>query len=328
MKITRRDFVKTGAIAGGGLLIEKTLPTKLFAQQNSGSKFPVVISTWNFGEKANRTTMDLIMKGTNSLDAIESGIHIVENDPAISTVGYGGNPDEDGIVTLDSSIMDWKGNAGSVAAIENIRNPISVAKLVMQRTTHVMLAGDGAKKFALANGFKAENLLTKESKEKWLAWKKKYPKGQNRVDKNNHDTIGMVAIDKNGNMSGGVSTSGLAYKIHGRVGDSPIIGAALFVDNEVGGATSTGNGEFVMKSLGSFLIVEKMREGMSPQQACEFAVKRIQKTTSPSILKNIQVGYVALNKKGEHGAFALNKGFEYALTYPDKNELIKSRSLL
>lgn len=326
MKISRRSFVKAGVIAGSGVLTKQLTPSNVFGKSSSNSSLPFVISTWDFGKIANTKTMELLQNNTDILDAITAGVNLVENDPNITSVGYGGLPDEDGIVTLDASIMDWKGNAGSVAAIEGIKNPISVAKLVMRRTKHVMLAGEGAKKFALENGFKEENLLTENSKKAWIEWKRKFPHGENRVDSKNHDTIGMLAIDKSNNISGGVSTSGMAYKIHGRVGDSPIIGAAMFVDNDAGGATATGNGEFVMKTLGSFLIVEKMREGLSPQKACEFAIQRIYKIAKND--KNIQIGYLALNKNGEYGAYSLYSGFNYSVANSEKNVVVDSDYLI
>ena len=325
MKITRRNFVKVGAIIGGGLAVNQLSPSKIFTQSASSSPL-IAISTWGGTIKSSEKAYEYLKNGENSLDAIEAGIRIAEDDPTNSSVGYGGLPDEDGIVTLDASIMDWNGNAGSVAALEGIKNPISVAKLVMQRTKHVMFVGDGAKKFALKNGFKEENLLTESSRKSWEEWKKKNPHGVNRVDENNHDTIGMLAIDNANNLSGGVSTSGMAWKIHGRVGDSPIIGAAMFVDNEVGGAVATGNGEFVMRTVGSFLIVEKMREGLSPQEACEFAIKRIYKSAKSN--KDIQIGYLAVDKKGGLGAYSLYDGFTYALTTGQESKVLKSDFLI
>ncbi len=324
MKITRRNFVKTGALVGGGVITNQIVSSKIFGQDADKGEL-IAVSTWGGTVKSSEKAYEFLKNGKNSLDAIEAGIRVAENDPTNSSVGYGGLPDEDGIVTLDASIMDWIGNAGSVAAMEGIKNPISVAKLVMQRTKHVMLAGDGAKKFALQNGFKEENLLTENSRKAWEEWKKKNPHGVNRVDEKNHDTIGMLAIDNSFNLSGGVSTSGMAWKIHGRVGDSPIIGAALFVDNEVGGAVSTGNGEFVMRTVGSFLVVEKMREGFSPQEACEYAIKRIYKTAKQN--KDIQVGYLAVNKKSEVGAFSLYDGFSYAVAKGSETKVVKSKFL-
>jgi N4-(beta-N-acetylglucosaminyl)-L-asparaginase len=325
MKITRRDFVKTGALVSGGLMANQLSPSNIFGQHAVDGNL-IAVSTWGGTIKSSEKAFEYLKAGKNSLDAVEAGIRVAEDDPTNSSVGYGGLPDEDGIVTLDASIMDWNGNAGLVGCIEGIKNPISVAKLVMQRTKHVMLVGDGAKKFALENGFKEENLLTESSRKAWEEWKKKNPHGVNRVDEKNHDTIGMLAIDNSNNLGGGVSTSGMAWKIHGRVGDSPIIGAAIFVDNEVGGAVATGNGEFVMRTVGSFLIVEKMRDGLLPQEACEFAIKRIYKSAKGN--KDIQIGYLAVDKKGGLGAYSLYDGFTYAVTTRRESGVFKSKSLI
>ncbi len=322
----RRDFVKAGSIATGGLLLNPLTSQELFAGKTKTYSWPIAVTTWSPNLNSTQIAYKKLTEGFNSLDALETGIRVTEDDPNDTSVGYGGLPDEDGIVTLDAAVMDWNGKAGSVAAIENIKNPISVAKLVMQKTKHVMLAGDGAKKFALENGFKEENLLTEKSKQIWLEWKAKHPHGENRVSSENHDTIGMLAIDKAGNMSGGVSTSGLAFKIHGRVGDSAIIGASMFVDNEIGGAVATGNGEFVMRTLGTFLIVEKMREGYSPQKACEIAIKKISKIAQKE--EDIQIGYLALNKKGELGAFSLKKNFSYCLASQKEVKAYESKYFL
>lgn len=319
MKITRRNFVKTSAIAGSGLLINPFSQSKIFSKPED-SENPIVVSTWGSNLKSNAHAMDTLLQDKNSLDAIEEGIKVTEADPNDSSVGYGGLPDADGYVTLDASVMDWKGNAGSVACIQDIMHPISVARLVMEKTNHVMLAGNGAKKFALENGFKEENLLTENAKQAWLKWK------ENQIKKQNHDTIGMLAIDKMKNMSGGVSTSGLAFKLHGRVGDSPIIGAAIFVDNEIGGAVSTGNGEYVMRMVGSFLVVEKMREGLSPQKACEFAINRLYK--SYKSFSDVNISYLALAKSGKVGAYSLKEGFTYCLTTPSENKVVSSDFLM
>jgi len=319
MKITRRDFVKAGAITGSGLLLNQFSPINIFSSLKLSTN-PIVVSTWAPNLKSNARAMEVLLQGKSSLDAIEEGIKITEADPNDSSVGYGGLPDAEGKVTLDASIMDWKGNAGSVAFLEDIMHPISVARLVMEKTKYVMLAGDGAKKFALKNGFKEENLLTENAKNAWLKWK------ENQVKKDNHDTIGMLAIDKMNNLSGGVSTSGLAFKLHGRVGDSPIIGAALFTDNEVGGAVSTGNGEYVMRTVGSFLVVEKMREGFSSQKACEFAINRLYKSLKD--FTDINVSYLAISKSGEVGAYSLKGGFTYCLTTPEENQVVTSEYLM
>ena len=284
---------------------------------------PMAISTWEHGMEANEAALEVIMNGGRALDAVEAGVRIPEADPESTSVWLGGWPDREGRVTLDASIMDEKGNAGAVCYLEHIVHPISVARLVMEKTPHVMLAGDGALQFALENGFEKQNLLTKKSKKTWEKWLKKSEyKPIPNIE--NHDTIGLIAIDSNGNIAGACTTSGMAFKMRGRVGDSPIIGAGLFVDNEVGGATATGTGELVMKTVGSFLVVELMRNGRTPQEACEEAVMRIVKSNKN--LEDHQVGYIAVNKQGETGAFCLRPGFNYALHKNGKNELIDSGS--
>ena len=278
---------------------------------------PVVLSTWDFGFAANQKAWETLESGGRAIDAVERGVQVPESDPNVMSVGYGGMPDRDGFVTLDSAIMDETGNCGSVAFIQGIKNPIKVARLVMDKTPHVMLVGKGAQDFAVSEGFKTEDLLTKKSKEAWEKWKTK-ANYSSKINVDNHDTIGMIALDKNGDLSGACTTSGLAWKLHGRVGDSPIIGAALFVDNEIGAATATGKGEAVIKTVGAHLIVELMRQGNSPQKACELAVKRIIDKNADA--KNFQVGYLALNKKGETGAYSIQKGFTYNEFNPDKKE--------
>ncbi|MFN7601914.1 MAG: isoaspartyl peptidase/L-asparaginase family protein, partial [Bacteroidota bacterium] len=242
-----------------------------------------------------------------------------------TSVGEGALPDRAGHVTLDACIMDEQGNIGSVAFLEGIVHPVSVARLVMEKTPHVMLVGEGAQQFALANGFKKEKLLTKESEKAWKEWlkEKKYKPIANIE---NHDTIGILALDANGNLSGACTTSGMAYKMRGRVGDSPIIGAGLYVDNEVGAATSTGVGEEVIRIVGCHLVVELMRQGHSPEAACKLAVERIIQK-NPSKAKEIQVGFLALNKNGDYGAFCLQKGFTFAVYQPSGNTLSDSKSI-
>ena len=286
---------------------------------------PLVISTWNFGVPSNAAAWTVLSKGGRALDAVETGVQVPEGDPTETSVGLGGLPDRDGRVTLDACIMDERANIGSVACLEHIVHPISVARKVMEKTPHVMLVGDGALQFALANGFKKENLLTPESEKTWKQWLKK-AEYKPVANIENHDTIGMLAMDKSGNLSGACTTSGMAFKIHGRVGDSPIIGAGLFVDNEVGAATSTGVGEEVIRIVGSHLVVELMRQGNSPFDACKKAVERIVKN-QPQKSKEMQVGFLAINKNGEHGAFALQKGFTYALyTEEVPNKLFEAKS--
>lgn len=289
---------------------------------------PVFISTWNHGIPANYIAKKVLESGGSIVDAVEKAVMAIEDDPKNTSVGIGGYPDRDGIVTLDASIMGPDSNAGSVCFLQNIKHPISVARLVMEKTPHVMLAGEGALQFALENGFEKENLLTEESKEAWKKWLKKsdYDPQINWENKPNefHDTIGLVGIDKDGDLAGACTTSGLGFKMHGRVGDSPIIGAGLFVDNEIGAATATGMGELVMKTLGSFLVVELMRNGRTPQQACKEAVIRIVKKDPDNVKR--QVGFIALNKQGETGAFSLQPGFNYALCQDNENKMIDSKS--
>ncbi|MBC8986378.1 N(4)-(beta-N-acetylglucosaminyl)-L-asparaginase [Pedobacter sp. N36a] len=333
----RRKFIKASALSASLLAIDKTSAAAMIPSSSIAPGKPIVISTWDFGIAANQAAWKVLSAGGRALDAVEQGVHVPEADPKNQSVGYGGLPDRDGHVTLDACIMDDLGNCGAVAGLEHIMHPISVARMVMEKTPHVMLVGDGALQFALENGFKKENLLTKESEKAWKEWLKtaKYAPVMNIENKlydkaaptrlpgnqYNHDTIGMLALDAKGNISGACTTSGMAYKLHGRVGDSPIIGAGLFVDNEVGGATSTGVGEEVIRNVGSFLVVELMRQGYTPEAACKEAVMRIIKK-KPEIAKNIQVGFLALNKKGEYGAYAIQQGFSYAVCDQNKTDLL------
>ncbi|MCK5078549.1 MAG: N(4)-(beta-N-acetylglucosaminyl)-L-asparaginase, partial [Bacteroidales bacterium] len=282
---------------------------------------PMVISTWNHGYEANEAAWKVLEGGGSALDAVEQGVRVPEADPNNMSVGYGGIPDRDGHVTLDASIMKGNGECGSVTFLEHIMHPVSVARLVMDKTPHVILSGEGALQFALNNGFMKENLLTEKAKKAWEEWliRSEY---EPVINIENHDTIGMLAIDKANHIAGACTTSGLGYKMHGRVGDSPVIGAGLYADDEVGAATATGMGELVLKTLGSFLLVELMRNGYSPQEACEEGIKRIVEKIPD--YKNFQIGYLAVNKAGETGAYAIQKGFNYALFREGKFELIDS----
>lgn len=317
---TRRHFLKiSGALASAFSL--SPFVGKAFTPVSK----PLVISTWDFGKAANVEAWKVLSANGRALDAVEKGVHVPEGDPKETSVGLGGLPDREGRVTLDACIMDEFSNCGSVACLEHIVHPISVARKVMEKTPHVMLVGDGALQFALANGFKKEKLLTKESKKAWQEWlKESNYKPVANIE--NHDTIGMLALDMNENISGACTTSGMAFKMRGRVGDSPIIGAGLFVDNEIGAATSSGLGEEVIRIVGSHLVVELMRQGNTPQQACELAVKRVVKN-QPEKSKDIQVGFLAINKNGEYGAYALQKGFTYAVYSTEiGNEVFEARS--
>lgn len=281
---------------------------------------PVVISTWKHGLEANEGAWKVLSANGKAIDAVEQGVKVTEADLSNLSVGLGGLPDREGIVTLDASIMDENGRCGSVAFLQRIKHPISVARMVMDKTPHVMLAGYGAQKFAIENGFQLESKeLSPEAEKHYKEWLKK-SEYKPIINIENHDTIGMVAMDANGDLSGSCTTSGLAYKIHGRVGDSPIIGGGLYVDNEIGAACATGLGETVMKICGSFLVVEFMRNGASPQEACQKAIERLIKK-NPNY-KDVQVGFLAINKKGEHGAYALQKGFNYAIADTTGNHLV------
>ncbi len=339
---TRRKFLQTSVISSASVLANRqTLADTIKYPRDVKKDQPIVISTWDFGKAANAAAWAVLSKGGRALDAVEAGVKIPEADPSNRSVGYGGLPDRDGHVTLDACIMDEFYNCGSVMALEHIIHAISVARLVMEKTPHIVLAGDGALQFALANGFKKDNLLTPESERAWKEWlktsryepvmnieNKLYNKDKDLLPGNssNHDTIGMVALDANGNLSGACTTSGMAYKIHGRVGDSPIIGAGLYVDNEIGAATSTGVGEEVIRIVGSHLVVELMRQGHKPESACKEAVQRIIQR-SPEKAKKIQVGFLALNKKGEYGAYALQKGFSYAVRSGKEEDVYHSKSI-
>ena len=324
----RRNFIKKTTLTGAGLAIGSTLAsctnsenTKAVISSSENPSLPLVIATWNV-PNATAKAWEVLQSGGNALDAVEQGCMVEEADIKNSSVGKGGLPDRDGNVTLDACIMDKHGNCGSVVCLQNITHAVSVARKVMEDTPHVMLAGKGAEAFANSIGLASENLLTESSKKAWEDWKitSEY---KPIINIENHDTIGMLAIDKNGNISGACTTSGLAYKMQGRVGDSPIIGSGLFVDNEIGACVATGLGEEVVKTVGSFLVVELMRQGKSPQEACEEAIKRIVEKPN-SNYKDFQVGYIAVNKNGETGSFAIHQWFSITKFQDGKNEHIQS----
>ncbi len=326
----RRNFIKKASATSLGLVAVSS--TVLSCNSNSKEKDsapvisnpikPLVIATWNT-PLAVETAAKVLEKDHSALEAVEQGCRIEEANEKGQSVGKGGLPDRDGNVTLDACIMNEKGDYGAVLGVKNIKHVVSVARKVMEDTPHVMLVAEGAEQFAVSKGFKRENLLTEASKKAWEAWKvtSEY---KPIINIENHDTIGMLAIDKKGNISGACTTSGLAYKMAGRVGDSPIIGGGLFIDNEIGGASATGLGEEVLKTVGSFLIVELMRQGKSPQEACEEAIRRIVNKPN-SNFKNFQVGYIAVNKQGETGAYAIHKGFSYNLYANKENKNYKSK---
>ena len=324
----RRNFIKKASLTGVGLAVGSTLsscveknPKEKKSTLITEASLPLVIATWNV-KNATSKAWEVLQKGQSALDAVEQGCMIEEANAEGQSVGKGGLPDRDGNVTLDACIMNKEGNCGSVVYLQNIVHAVSVARKVMEETPHVMLAGKGAEQFAVSTGLKTENLLTDDSKKAWEEWKIK-SEYKPIINIENHDTIGMLAIDNNGDISGACTTSGLAYKMAGRVGDSPIIGSGLFVDNEVGAAVATGLGEEVVKTVGSFLVVELMRQGKSPQDACEEAINRIVSKPN-SDYKNFQVGYIAVNKRGETGYYSIHKGFSMTKFQDDKNENIQS----
>ncbi|MCK4548338.1 MAG: N(4)-(beta-N-acetylglucosaminyl)-L-asparaginase, partial [Candidatus Eisenbacteria sp.] len=271
----------------------------------------VVIATWKHGRAAGRGAWDILASGGSALDAVENGVNVSESDPDVTSVGYGGLPDEDGRVTLDACIMGPDGRAGAVACIEGFRNPSSVARKVMEYTDHVLIVDEGARRFARSFGFREENLLTDKARERWLKWKMGMSSSDDWLGRENHDTVGVLALDGNGDLAGACSTSGLAFKIHGRVGDSPLIGAGLYVDNKIGAAAATGKGEAVIKIAGSFLVVEFMRMGASAQEACEKALDRM--IHHYHGVTDFQNCFIAVSRDGEIGAASLREGFEYSV---------------
>lgn len=335
--IKRRAFLK---YSGLSIPLFYLTPGK-WTSDNKGKK-AVVLSTWDSGYPVNQVAWDIIKNGGKSIDAVEQAGIYIENEISCC-VGLGGNPDRDGYVTLDACIMDHQFNCGSVAFLQKIKNPISVARKIMDTTPHVMLVGEGAKKFALENGFTEESgELSPDAAKTYKEWlikseykplinierNEKGPSAPSRLPdgKFNHDTMGTICSDTFGNLSGMCTTSGMGFKMHGRVGDSPIIGSGLYVDNQAGAATGSGQGEEVIRVCGTHLIVEFMRQGDSPEKACKKAVERIV-GINPEKAKNFQVGFIALNKKGEFGAFSIQPGFNFSVTYENGDaEILNARS--
>lgn len=342
--INRRKFIRASAFTSFASLLTRDAWS---AEGNSpvlGK--PIVVSTWSEGLNANKAAWEILGNNGRALDAVEKGVMVTESGQNCC-VGLGANPDRDGFVTLDACIMDEFSNCGSVAFLERIKHPISVARRVMEKTPHVILVGIGAQQFAVAEGFPLEeqklSAAAKKAYENWLKTSEYKPPAINIEDKKNdhgpfapnklengewnHDTIGMVAMDANGNFSGSCTTSGAGFKMRGRVGDSPIIGAGLFVDNEVGACTATGQGEDVIRVAGSHSVVELMRQGYSPEESCKKIIERIIKIKGPKA-KDIQVGFLAINKKGRHGAYAIHKGFSYALRTNEDEKLVSAKFIM
>lgn len=337
----RRQFIKASLLGASALAVGDVAagPAGGGTGHAAAHRGARVVSTWDFGVAANHAAWAQLGKGHSALDAVEAGARVPEADLRNHSVGKGGYPDRDGKVTLDSSIMDAEGRCGAVAALEHVTHAVSVARRVMEHTPHVLLAGDGALQFALEQGFEKENLLTPPAEKAWHDWLRQadyQPRINSEVrdygagmpgDADNHDTIGILALDERGHLAGACTTSGMAWKLHGRVGDSPIVGAGLYVDGEVGGATSTGVGEEVIRNAGSFLVVELMRQGRSPGEACREAVMRIVKKR-PRKAKDLQVAFLAMNRDGEVGAFAIQHGFSYAVCDAgDQSALVAAKSV-
>jgi len=322
----RRQFIRFGAAVGALTVVKPSQATNIVAQSYQGkAKGPIVLSTWNHGLAANEGAWAVLEKGGSALDAVEKGVMVTEADLTNRSVGVGGRPDRDGNVTLDACIMSGDARCGSVAFLEGIAHPINVARAVMERTQHVMLVGAGARKFALEQGFATAKMPIDEVKKDYEKWRKENKDLFKKPDINheNHDTIGMIAMDAQGQLAGACTTSGWAYKMHGRVGDSPIIGAGLFVDDEVGAATATGLGEAIVRVAGSHTVVELMRQGYTPFDACKEACMRIVRKHKD--LTGLQCGFIALDKEGNYGAYSIYAGFNFALRNNDGEALVDAK---
>lgn len=331
---SRRRFLQSSLLSATALALSPAASAAP-AENGKAASRARVVSTWDFGVGANQAAWSKLQAGGTALDAVETGARWAEETLCNTTVGHCGYPDRDGVQTLDASIMDGDGRCGAVAALEDILHPISVARAVMEKTPHVMLVGEGAQQFAVQQGFEKRALLTPEAKQAWQEWLKtaKYRPQINAEraklpgNKENHDTLGMLALDANGNLAGACTTSGMAWKMHGRVGDSPIVGAGLYVDNAVGGATASGVGEEMIRNAASFLVVELMRQGRTPMEACREAIDRVVRKR-PEASKTLQVCFLAMNREGDVGAFALHKGFVYAVCDAERQDaLLDARSI-
>jgi len=320
--VDRRDFIKTvaGTTAFAAWEGRAALPSK------AG---PVFLSTWAHGKPANERAAEVFKSGGSLLDAVEKGINVPESDPNVMSVGYGGIPNAEGVVELDAAIMDGaRHRAGSVCNLHMIKNPISVARLVMEKTRHTTLAGEGAFRFALKMGFEPQTLLTPQSLQKWQEWKADPHHKTFWLTPENHDTIGMVATDGKGHVVAGCSTSGLAFKLPGRVGDSPLVGCGVYADDNVGAASATGDGDLMTNYCTSISIVHLMARGASPQDACMELLKHMVKTDPRN--KEGAVAVIAINTRGKIGAACMNDGFhlKYALWRNDESQLLESAKLI
>lgn len=319
----RRGFLQASVLALGAT----ALPRPAAARGAAGAR---VVATWDFGVGANQAAWTVLAGGGSALDAVERGARWAESELCNPTVGRCGNPDRDGVLSLDASIMDGDGRCGAVAALEDILHPVSVARRVMEKTPHVLLVGQGAQQFALEQGFARQALLTPQARSAWQAWRRtaEYAPQINAErrtrpgDSSNHDTLGILARDAHGRLAGACTTSGMAWKLHGRVGDSPIIGAGLYVDNEVGAATASGVGEEMLRNAAAFLVVELMRQGRTPAQACREAIARVVRRR-PQASRTLQVCFLAMDRDGDVGAYALHRGFVYAVCDATRQDALR-----
>ncbi|MEM0962214.1 MAG: N(4)-(beta-N-acetylglucosaminyl)-L-asparaginase [Bacteroidota bacterium] len=320
---TRRQFLRLGALGG----VATTLAGFVPGRRQRGAEGPVVVSTWNHGVAANAAAWEVLGSGGYALDAVEQGVRVTEADPAVTSVGKGGWPDRSGVVTLDACVMTEAGDCGAVAFLQDVLHPVTAARYVMERTPHVMIVGEGARRFAIEQGLETDNLLTPEAERAWREWvASDAADTRAEINVENHDTIGMLALDADGRVCGACTTSGAAWKRHGRVGDSPLIGAGLYVDGEIGGATATGWGEAVVRACGCHLVVELMRQGHDPQEACRRAVERV--IAKNPDYRDIQVGFLALDTAGRYGSYCIQPGFQLALHTSSGAQLLDAASRL
>ena len=315
MSLSRRDFVRTAAALG---IPHAMRPPRPLPPSSRWAAKPVAVASAN-GLRGVQKAFDMLMQGADTLDSIVEGVKIQELDPTDDSVGYGGLPNADGVVQLDASCMHGPTKrAGAVGCLEGIKTPSEVAKLILKYTSHIFLVGEGAKRFALSYGFKDEDLMTEHSREAWLRWRANVNPDDNFLDVPDSEkltlpktgTINCDAVTPQGDISSVTTTSGLSWKIPGRVGDSPIIGAGQYCDNEVGAAGSTGRGESNIKVCGGFLTVEHMRRGMKPTDACLETLKRVVAATEPRLLDErgrpkFGLNFYAVNKRGEFGSASL-----------------------
>jgi N4-(beta-N-acetylglucosaminyl)-L-asparaginase len=326
MSISRRAFLGRTAASIAAARALTVVGADQSSPPSRAEELPLVVSTWPFGRFANEAALRVLKNGGSLLDAVEQGIWVPESDPSNSSVGLHGTPNAAGVPQLDACIMFGPGHkAGSVAGLEGIRHPISVARLVMEKTRHVMLVGEGARIFALEHGLESVETKSAELYDKYLKQKQAARAKSGPKPANNHDTIALLVLGVDGTIAGGCSTSGLGGKLPGRVGDSPIIGSGLYVDNEVGAAGATGIGENVMRYCGSLLIVEQMRQGLHPLEACRQVIRRI--VRSENNRTDLSINFVALDKHGRYGAAGTDGGFQYAVATPGSSRVLPNPGL-